>query len=83
VTNEIDRVMNATDGAIVEGCVRREEKRDLGELVGMANHELGIGNAKGVIKIQWVIITAMANTIVKLEKRNLMMDRDYKGRNRR
>ena len=71
---EVRDFMSNTDGAIIEGAVKREERRDLNGLVGLANQQLAAGQLRGVIKVQWTIITALANTIVKLEKRYLLMD---------
>ena len=74
MNKEVKDFMSNTDGAIIEGAVKREEKRDLGGLVMLANQQLESGQLRGVIKVQWTIITALANTIVKLEKRYLLMD---------
>ena len=78
------KIMSATDGAIVEGAVRREEKRDIGEMIAQVDRYLKMGAAASAIKGQWHIITALVQTIVKLEKRNLLMLKDYRnGKSRR
>ena len=74
---EYQNFVNDTDGAIVEGAVRREMHRDLGEMAGAANHFSSIGNWNALIKTQWAIVTVLAQTIIRLEKRNLLMDKDY------
>lgn len=71
------------DGDLINEVIAREAKLNFADHVQEFNACVFNRAFRSATRIQGVIITAMAITIEKLEKRNALMEADYRTRNKK